>query len=381
MTQQIQLQGGERYLDNAIELQNRPSTFSEESEDEDLYPESNRALLRKHCTGGDDLAVSMTEPRPSATQRLWNFMSRTPLLQKGSRATIGVSYAAIPSEDSSRHGSESQGEVSASKGKHVIRNKSTSIAALRGNESYVHSGSESQRSAPEAEGTSLPSFVDGIAAPVGDGTKLSEDVGPFLVEEEFNESTKSHDAVLNVDENPPDNSPFSQVRASVSATDNTSLSICTPRMWILSLFFAFLGSATNLFFSLRYPSVAITPIIALVLMHPLGRIWDFALKYDDDPNEAFEHGHRVPTLLEDVNDDVNDTWLRRSRLWLAQGKWNEKEHAMVYISSNVSFGFAFATDVQNSLLSAAARFLNQSRSLLNKPSSITKAQPSLISYS
>jgi OPT family small oligopeptide transporter len=33
------------------------------------------------------------------------------------------------------------------------------------------------------------------------------------------------------------------------------------------------------------------------------------------------------------------------RLWLAQGRWNEKEHSCVYISSNVSFGFAFATDV------------------------------------
>jgi RES domain-containing protein len=35
----------------------------------------------------------------------------------------------------------------------------------------------------------------------------------------------------------------------------------------------------------------------------------------------------------------------RVRLWLGQGRWNEKEHACVYISSNVSFGFAFATDV------------------------------------
>lgn len=37
--------------------------------------------------------------------------------------------------------------------------------------------------------------------------------------------------------------------------------------------------------------------------------------------------------------------MSRLRLWLAQGRWNGKEHACVYISSNVSFGFAFATDV------------------------------------
>jgi len=62
-----------------------------------------------------------------------------------------------------------------------------------------------------------------------------------------------------------DNSPYPEVRASVPNTDNTTLSINTPRMWFLSMFFAVAGSATNLFFSLRYPSVAITPVIALVL--------------------------------------------------------------------------------------------------------------------
>lgn len=142
------------------------------------------------------------------------------------------------------------------------------------------------------------------------------------------------------DENPVDNSPYPEVRASVPATDNTTLSISTPRMWILSLFFALMGSATNLFFSLRYPSVAITPVIALVLVHPLGRLWDFLLKAEDDPEETFIDGVRQKS---DVRDSV--TASSKFRLWLAQGRWNEKEHACVYISSNVSFGFAFATDV------------------------------------
>ena len=115
-------------------------------------------------------------------------------------------------------------------------------------------------------------------------------------------------------------------------------------MWILSLIFALLGSATNLFFSLRYPSVAITPVIALVLVHPLGRIWDFLLQRDDDPQESFENGVLV-TGSSEAQPDKPPSTLRRLRLWLAQGRWNEKEHACVYISSNVSFGFAFATDV------------------------------------
>lgn len=119
-------------------------------------------------------------------------------------------------------------------------------------------------------------------------------------------------------------------------------------MWILSLLFSLTGSAANLFFSLRYPSVAITPIIALVLVHPLGKFWDAMLKKPDDPLEVFENGtldHRE-WLSGDI-DQPDSSWGSRIRLWLAQGRWNEKEHACVYISSNVSFGFAFATDVSS----------------------------------
>jgi OPT family oligopeptide transporter len=153
------------------------------------------------------------------------------------------------------------------------------------------------------------------------------------------EESEDEDVAYN-DENPPDNSPYPEVRASVPATDNTAVSISTPRMWTLAMLFAIAGSATNLFFSLRYPSVAITPVIALVLVHPLGKLWDVLLKREDDPEETFLDGIRQKNDELDLLGSSD-----RFRLWLAQGRWNEKEHACVYISSNVSFGFAFATDV------------------------------------
>jgi OPT family oligopeptide transporter len=156
------------------------------------------------------------------------------------------------------------------------------------------------------------------------------------------------------DEDPPDNSPYAQVRASVSSTDNISLSINTPRMWALSILFSILGSSTNLFFALRYPSVAITPVIALLMVHPLGLLWDYLLKRPDDPPEEYVDGFRAEntTITPGGTDTVphfvpleDRSRLDRLRLWLAQGRWNEKEHSCVYVSSNVSFGFAFATDV------------------------------------
>lgn len=105
--------------------------------------------------------------------------------------------------------------------------------------------------------------------------------------------------------------------------------------------FALVGSSSNLFFSLRYPSVNINPIIALILVHPLGRIWDLFLKRTRDPNFDFVHGWSIS------NPQVEGLpFLERWRLWLAKGKWNEKEHACVYVGSNVAFGFAFATDVR-----------------------------------
>jgi OPT family oligopeptide transporter len=145
--------------------------------------------------------------------------------------------------------------------------------------------------------------------------------------------------------NPSDNSPYAQVRASVAATDNISLSIDTPRMWFLSILFSIAGSSTNLFFSLRYPSVSLTPIIALLLVHPLGLLWDQLLKRHDDPEETFIDGCVQTTSHHSEPSQAKATWTRRLRLWLAQGRWNEKEHCCVYVSSNVSFGFAFATDV------------------------------------
>ncbi|OMP82651.1 putative oligopeptide transporter [Diplodia seriata] len=165
------------------------------------------------------------------------------------------------------------------------------------------------------------------------------------------------------EESPSDDSPYPQVRAAVRPSDDTSLSINTPRMWALSMLFSILGSSTNLFFSLRYPSVSITPVIALLLVHPLGLLWDQLLKHPDDPAEVFTNGsiqHRAADSQEygssngaiglrdddgDRNGEKSRSWARSIRLWLAQGRWNEKEHCCVYISSNVSFGFAFATDV------------------------------------
>ncbi|KAJ4416946.1 hypothetical protein N0V85_002063 [Neurospora sp. IMI 360204] len=180
-----------------------------------------------------------------------------------------------------------------------------------------------------------------------------DDLGHSVEEEALLDRSDELDEGDENEQGPADNSPYAQVRASVAPTDNTTLSINTPRMWTLAVLFSFLGSSTNLFFSLRYPSVAITPVIALLLTHPLGLMWDFFLKRADDPPEEYVDGCRTNSANTPIHNEqprLFVPWEKRSkldrlRLWLAQGRWNEKEHSCVYVSSNVSFGFAFATDV------------------------------------
>ena len=218
------------------------------------------------------------------------------------------------------------------------------------------------RSAISARRPSRPSEELGSSVVIGGlegrfGTTESAllndiDQTPKLGDEDDESLADYSDLGVEDDPNPPDNSPYPQVRASVAPTDNTTLSINTPRMWILSILFSFLGSSTNLFFSLRYPSVSITPVIALLMVHPLGLLWDFLLKRADDPVEEFFDGVRCDNVrLSPTTEHPHIVpWDRRNRfdqfrLWLAQGRWNEKEHSCVYVSSNVSFGFAFATDV------------------------------------
>ncbi|KAI9171039.1 Glutathione transporter 1 [Paramyrothecium foliicola] len=165
---------------------------------------------------------------------------------------------------------------------------------------------------------------------------------------------------LDDDDHHDDNSPHEAVRASVPSTDNTTLSVNTPRMWCLSVLFSILGSSTNLFFSLRYPSVAITPIIALLLVHPLGLLWDFLLKRPYDPDEEFVDGVLTPSVSGRADMPRSQKRFPSWRRWLAQGRWNEKEHTCVYVSSNVAFGFAFATDV----IVEQTKFYNQEAPIL-----------------
>lgn len=284
--------------------------------EEDLSPGSDVSFLRRHI--GDDIDDdneaydnTINIPKSSVWQRFLNFMSRTPLISQSGSSSYKVSYGAL----SSKHA------------------KTDEDVSFLNQDSLDHVRKRDKRRPDELRSGSAWENAQYRNRAGGSGVARSKVADEDLI--------SMPDGPIDDDEDPPDNSHYPQVRASVSAIDNAAASISTPRMWTLSLLCALLGSGTNLFFSLRYPSVAVTPVIALVVVHPLGLAWDRLFKQDDDPVEVYEYG----TLLKRSVDGENLRRLTRLRRWLAQGRWNEKEHACVYISSNVSFGFAFATDV------------------------------------
>lgn len=309
--------------------------------------------LQDDCDGADSVSSALsrhdskqvtqevswegtTEASDAASHSIWStfwssIMSRNPLLIR----SLG-SYGAVPIQ--SRSYSDSDGE---SVEEHRTQQRRKSIGAYNGPPCDVSRDSLARSRTTSSE-YKRPSRRRSQGTEIGIGIDSKASFSPQgQVDGHHSSSSSDHDTDHEEEEDPlkSDNSPYPEVRASVTNTDNTSLSINTPRMWFLSMFFAVAGSATNLFFSLRYPSVAITPVIALVLVHPLGRAWDLLLKREDDPDVDFVYGDSQGLQSEDR------PALQRLRLWLAQGGWNEKEHACVYISSNVSFGFAFATDV------------------------------------
>ncbi|KAI9738728.1 MAG: hypothetical protein M1834_008233 [Cirrosporium novae-zelandiae] len=338
---------GTTYINSSPHAYPIPSDPDTQDEDDDPDPDSDAAFLKRHFRHDHldhDTSYTLHSQSPGILAKIINIMSKVPLIGKP-----------IPSQ---RYGSVADVPPSSLHSLSEFGHDGRDLAQRDGNtiESNLAGPSTSNTSIPTYTSGSRPNITDplkrmtaGVSMPAGDGATLFDgataaSAADSEIGEEMDEEGQDGASNNAASDDPWDNSPYAQVRASVSAKDNYTLSISTPRMWILSICFAFLGSATNLFFSLRYPSVTITPVIALVLVHPFGKLWDFFLKRDDDPVEVFTAGvldrRAAPVTLQ----KHQGRW-SRIRLWLAQGKWNEKEHACVYISSNVSFGFAFATDV------------------------------------
>ncbi|KAJ5453958.1 Sexual differentiation process protein isp4 [Penicillium daleae] len=146
---------------------------------------------------------------------------------------------------------------------------------------------------------------------------------PDDVEDELDEALNTSDkgAQVGLAHELLDNSIYPEVRAAVPNIDEGGHSN-TLRAWVIGMLFATIGSALNMLFSMRQPYIVIPSYIAQVVAYPVGKAWERFM-----PNKKFK--------FFGIECSLNP------------GVFSKKEHALVVIMANATFGggAAYATDV------------------------------------
>ena len=164
-----------------------------------------------------------------------------------------------------------------------------------------------------------------------------------------------------------EDSPYPEVRASVSNIDDPDMPAMTLRMWFVGLLLCmtsrFVGfglfytksqlnhcSALNVFFNFRDPAPNIVPLALLLIAYPIGKFLAFTLPITSYripvphlPRSMFplHQPTRAPFRLI-VNLLLPLTYPRVIEFSLNPGPWNIKEHVLIYIMANVAVGNPYA---------------------------------------
>ncbi|KIY53033.1 OPT superfamily oligopeptide transporter [Fistulina hepatica ATCC 64428] len=138
-----------------------------------------------------------------------------------------------------------------------------------------------------------------------------------------------------------EDSPFPEVRASVSNVDDPDMPALTVRAWIVGLLLCLVSGAMNTFFNFRQPAPTVIPLALLLISYPMGKLLAFVF-----PIRTFRidlprvPAQWVPAGLRRAL--VAATIKRTIEFSLNPGPWNIKEHVLVYIMSNVSISTPYA---------------------------------------
>ena len=117
-----------------------------------------------------------------------------------------------------------------------------------------------------------------------------------------------------------EDSPYPEVRASVSNIDDTEMPVNTLRMWFISFLLTIVAAGANMFFSLRYPAPTFTSTIVLLVAYPIGKLLAAIMPI------------RVWTL---------PRWLGGAEFSLNPGIYNIKEHALTAIMASIAIVTAY----------------------------------------
>ncbi|QDS77414.1 hypothetical protein FKW77_006407 [Venturia effusa] len=131
----------------------------------------------------------------------------------------------------------------------------------------------------------------------------------------INQAVEAHDqdAERAIAHEMEESSPYPEVNSAVPLGDDPSIPANTVRAWFLGMVFVTFGSGLNMLFSLRAPSISISSIVAQLCAYPIGVAMAKWL-----PTRKFSF-FGIPWSLN-------------------PGPFNKKEHCLITIMANVSFG-------------------------------------------
>lgn len=149
-----------------------------------------------------------------------------------------------------------------------------------------------------------------------------------------------------------EDSPYPEVRASVSNVDDPTMPSITFRSVLLGLGLSAFASAINTFLSQRNPPIQVVAIVIQILAHPLGMVLANIL-----PVRSFHF--RVPGLRKDRSANRTST----SYTWsFNPGPWNIKEHTVVLVAATTGLNPSYSLSIL--LAQDLTRFWDDRRSFL-----------------
>ncbi|KAJ7594866.1 OPT oligopeptide transporter protein-domain-containing protein [Mycena floridula] len=169
-----------------------------------------------------------------------------------------------------------------------------------------------------------------------------------------------------------EDSPFPEVRASVSNIDDPDMPALTIRMWVVGLVSCMISGAMNVFFNFRQPAPSVVPLALVLISYPCGKFLAFALPITTYrirlpvlpsflvpslpgprpfPPSSASFGTRFLLAVQSFFSSMR-TALHNSlqpltspspiEFSLNPGPWNIKEHVLVYIMANVAVAYPYA---------------------------------------
>lgn len=117
-----------------------------------------------------------------------------------------------------------------------------------------------------------------------------------------------------------ENSPYAEVRAVVSPTDDTSLPSLTFRVWLIGIVFSGIGAFVNTIFDPRMPAITISTPVGQLLAYPCGRFLERVL-----PRRQFR--------------------LFGWSFSLNPGPFNKKEHMLITVMCTLAFSVPYTISI------------------------------------